>query len=84
MGLCEFTVKLLESRIVTRDGHEAAAGQVGAQRQSDAWPRRTELANEMLNEAQRTRGGEVVREDESRYLATHPAARIRPRPGAAK
>jgi outer membrane protein assembly factor BamB len=30
----------------------------------------TELANEMLNEAQRARGGEVVREDESRYRAT--------------
>ena len=29
-----------------------------------------ELANEMLNEAQRARGGDVVREDESRYLAT--------------
>ena len=30
----------------------------------------TELANEILNEAQRARGGAVVQEDESRYLAT--------------
>ena len=29
-----------------------------------------ELANEMLNEMQRDRGGEVIREDESRYLVT--------------
>jgi outer membrane protein assembly factor BamB len=29
-----------------------------------------DLANEMLNEMQRSRGGEVVKEDESRYLVT--------------
>ena len=29
-----------------------------------------ELANEMLNELQRERGGEVVRQDESRYQVT--------------
>ena len=82
-GFVQFSVKLLESRIVTRAAMKPPPAK--SVLNGNLTPGQDgELANEMLNEAQRTRGGEVVQEDESRYLATHPAARISPRPGAAK
>jgi outer membrane protein assembly factor BamB len=66
-GFILFSVKLLESRITTRAAMKPAPaksvlnGNLTVDKTAD-------LANEMLNEAQRSRGGEVVREDESRYL----------------
>ncbi len=68
-GFVQFTVKLLESRITTRDAMKpgpaksAAAGNL-------TLANTAELANEKLNELQRSRGGETVREDESRYQVT--------------
>ena len=68
-GFVEFSVKLLESRIVTR----AAMKPPPAKSVLDGnltVAKTDELSNEMLNDAQRARGGAVVQEDESRYLAT--------------
>jgi hypothetical protein len=68
-GFILFSVKLLESRITTRAAMKPAPaksvlnGNLTADKTAD-------LANEMLNEMQRSRGGEVVKEDESRYLVT--------------
>jgi outer membrane protein assembly factor BamB len=68
-GFVQFSVKLLESRMVTRDAMKAAPAKSvlnGNLTTGNA----ADLANEMLNDAQRSRGGQVEREDESRYLAT--------------
>ena len=68
-GFVLFSVKLLESRITARAAMKPAPaksvlnGNLTAGNTAD-------LANEMLNEQQRSRGGEVVQEDESRYLVT--------------
>jgi hypothetical protein len=68
-GLVEFSVKLLESRIVTRAAMKPAPAKSALDGNLTV-AKTTELANELLNDAQRDRGGAVVREDESRYLAT--------------
>lgn len=68
-GFVEFFVKLLESRIVERGAMKAAPaksvldGPVSMATSVDA-------ANEVLNEMQRSRGGDVVQEDVSRYQVT--------------
>ena len=68
-GFIQFSVKLLESRIVTRDAMKPAPAKSALDGNLTV-AKTTELANEILNDAQRSRGGQVVREDESRYLAT--------------
>jgi hypothetical protein len=68
-GFLQFSVKLLESRIVTRDAMKPAPAKSALDGNLTV-AKTTELANEMLNDAQRARGGQFVREDESRYLAT--------------
>jgi len=68
-GFLQFSVKLLESRITTRTALKPAPAK-SALNGNLTVSKTTELANEMLNEAQRARGGDVEREDESRYLAT--------------
>jgi hypothetical protein len=68
-GFVEFSVKLLESRIVTRDAMKPPPAKSVLDGNLTV-SKTTELANEILNQAQRDRGGAVVREDESRYLAT--------------
>ena len=68
-GFLQFSVKLIEAHITTRTAMKAAPAKsvlAGNLTVSQT----TELANETLNEAQRERGGDVVREDGSRYLAT--------------
>ena len=66
-GFVEFHVKLLESRIVARSamkaGKSALEGEVTAGKSM-------ELSNDMLNEMQRSNGGDVVQEDHSRYQVT--------------
>jgi len=68
-GFLQFSVKLLERRITTRAAMKSAPsksvldGNLTADKSAD-------LVNEMLNQAQRDRGGDVIREDESRYLVT--------------
>jgi hypothetical protein len=68
-GFLQFSVKLIEARITTRTAMKAAPAKSVLDGNLTV-SQTTELANEMLNESQRARGGDVVREDESRYLAT--------------
>ena len=68
-GFLQFSVKLIEARITTRTAMKAAPAKSALDGNMTV-SQTTELANEMLNEAQRSRGGEIVREDESRYQAT--------------
>jgi outer membrane protein assembly factor BamB len=68
-GFLQFSVKLIEARITTRSAMKAPPAK-SLLNGNLTVSQTTELANEMLNEAQRSRGGDVVREDESRYLAT--------------
>ena len=68
-GFILLSVKLLESRITERAAMKPAPAKPVLNGNLTA-DKSTELANEMLNEAQRARGGEVTREDESRYLVT--------------
>ena len=62
-------MKLLESRIVTRDAMKPPPAK-SVLNGNLTVAKTDELSNEILNEAQRERGGGVVQEDESRYLAT--------------
>ncbi len=68
-GFVQFSVKLLESRFVTRDAMKPAPAKSALDGNLTV-AKTAELANEMLNEMQRERGGQTIREDESRYLAT--------------
>jgi hypothetical protein len=68
-GFILFSVKLLESRITERAAMKPAPAK-SVLNGNLTVDKTAELANEMLNEAQRARGGEVVREDESRYQVT--------------
>jgi outer membrane protein assembly factor BamB len=68
-GFLRFSVRLREKRIVQRKAMKAAPaksvldGNLNVTQTAD-------VANEILNEMQRSRGGENVEEDESRYLVT--------------
>ena len=66
-GSVQFSARLLESRIVARDAMKAPpkrsvldSGDLNVTKTAD-------VANEILNEMQRNRGGNTVEEDESRY-----------------
>ncbi|HXP61972.1 MAG TPA: PQQ-binding-like beta-propeller repeat protein [Dongiaceae bacterium] len=66
-GFLQFSVRLLERRIVARStmkappAKSALNGTLSLNRTADA-------ANEILNDMQRERGGDVVQEDQSRYV----------------
>jgi hypothetical protein len=66
-GFVQYSVRLLETKVVERlamkgpPTKSALDGNVTA-------TKTTEVANEILNDMQRSRGGDIVREDESRYL----------------
>jgi hypothetical protein len=68
-GYVQFAVRLLESRIVTREAMKAPPkrsvldGDLNITKTVDA-------ANEILNDMQRSRGGNIVEEDVSRYQVT--------------
>jgi hypothetical protein len=68
-GFVEFSAKLIESRIVTREAMKPPPAK-SLLSGSLTVNKTDELSNEKLNEVQRDRGGGVVQEDESRYLAT--------------
>lgn len=68
-GLVQVSVRLLERHITTRVAMKAAPNKSLLDGNLTA-SQSAELANELLNEAQRARGGETVREDESRYRVT--------------
>jgi len=68
-GMVQLSVRLLEARIVTRAAMKAPPAK--SVLDGNLTVNKTgELANEMLNEMQRERGGAVAHEDESRYLVT--------------
>jgi outer membrane protein assembly factor BamB len=68
-GYVEFAVRLLESHIITREAMKSPPKTSvlnGNLNSSDT----AAVANEMLNEMQRSRGGDTVSEDESLYQVT--------------
>ena len=65
-GFVQLTVRLLELRIVTREAMKAPPAK-SVLNGNLTTGNSAELANELLNDAQRSRGGQVVREDQSRY-----------------
>ena len=77
-GFIDLSVRVLESRIIERSAMKAAPaksvldGNLTAGNSLDA-------SSEMLNEMQRSRGGDTVQEDQSRYQVT-----LRPPGGAAE
>jgi hypothetical protein len=75
-GFVEFAVKLLEARIIARSAMKSGSGKSGLDGDVTAG-KSMETASDMLNEMQRSNGGDVIQEDHSRYQVT-----IR-RPGAA-
>jgi hypothetical protein len=68
-GFVAFSVRLLEARIVTRSAMKPGTGKSVLDGDVTAG-KSMELATEMLNEAQRSNGGDVVQEDHSRYQVT--------------
>ena len=68
-GLVQLSVKLLEEHVVTRAAMKPPPAKSALDGNLTV-AKTGELANEMLNQMQRERGGEVVHEDESRYQVT--------------
>ncbi len=68
-GFVEFAAKLVEERMVARSAMKAPTGKSVLNGNVSAG-KSLEAANEMLNEMQRERGGDVVEEDVSRYEVT--------------
>ncbi len=68
-GFMQFSVKLLEHKVVTRSAMKPAPAK-SALEGNVTVARTAEIANEILNEIQRDRGGDTVEEDESRYQVT--------------
>lgn len=75
-GFVQFSVKLLESKIVERQAMKAPPKKSALDGEVNA-AATTAIANEILNEMQRERTGGVVRDDASRYQVTlrHPGAK---------
>jgi len=68
-GSVQFAVRLLEARMVTRKAMKDAPKK-SALEGAPTIAKTAEVANEILNEMQRERGGDTVTEDESRYHVT--------------
>jgi hypothetical protein len=66
-GFLQISVRLLESKIVQRAAMKAPPAKSALEGNVNA-SQTAEVANEILDNMQRSRGGDVVREDESRYL----------------
>jgi len=66
-GFVQFSARLLESRIVTRDAMKAPPSRSVLDSGNLNVTKTADVANEILNEMQRNRGGSTVEEDESRY-----------------
>jgi hypothetical protein len=65
-GLVQFSVRLVETKIVTREAMKAPPAK-SAMNGPATVANSAEMANEILNEMQRSRGGETIKEDQSRY-----------------
>jgi outer membrane protein assembly factor BamB len=68
-GHLEFSVRLLESKVTVRKAMKDAPAKSALDGNLTV-TKTTEVANEILNEMQRNRGGDTVTEDESRYQVT--------------
>jgi hypothetical protein len=68
-GFVEQSVKLLESHIVTRSAMKAGSGKSVLDGDVTAG-KSMDMASDMLNEMQRSNGGDLVQEDHSRYEVT--------------
>jgi hypothetical protein len=66
-GFLQFSVRLLERRIVARSTMKAPPAK-SALNGALSVNNTAEAANEILNDMQRERGGDIVQEDQSRYL----------------
>jgi hypothetical protein len=65
-GFVEFSTKMLEHRVEQRNAMKAAPAKSALEGNVSAG-KSLEIANEMLNEMQRERGGNMIEEDVSRY-----------------
>lgn len=68
-GFVELAVKLLEARIVTRSAMKPGSAKSALDGDVTAG-KSMEMSNDMLNEMQRSNGGDLVQEDHSRYEVT--------------
>ncbi len=68
-GFVQFSRRMMAEHLVTRSAMQAAPKKSALDGQVNA-AKTGEIANEILNEMQRNRGGDVVTEDESRYQVT--------------
>lgn len=68
-GNVEFSAKLLEEKIVSRAAMKAAPKNSALNGDVNV-TQSAEVANEILNDMQRSRGGDTVQEDQSRYQVT--------------
>jgi outer membrane protein assembly factor BamB len=68
-GFVEFSVRLLEKRMVARSAMKPGSGKSALDGDVTAG-KSMELATDMLNEMQRSNGGDMVEEDHSRYQVT--------------
>lgn len=68
-GYVQFSSRLIEQRLVARQAMKAPPKKSALEGQVNM-AATTEIANEILNEMQRDRGGATVLEDESRYQVT--------------
>jgi PQQ-like domain len=68
-GFVQFSSRLLEQHIVTREAMQAPPKKSVLNGDLNA-TKTTDVANEMLNEMQRNNGGDTVSEDASRYQVT--------------
>ena len=69
-GNLEFTVRLLEEKIVSREAMKAPPAKSALNSGDLNVTKTAEVANELLNERQRESGAGTVEEDESRYQVT--------------
>ena len=69
-GLLEFDVQLLQQNIVTREAMRAAPRKSALDNPTLNVSQTSDVANELLNEMQRNKGGDKVTEDDSVYQVT--------------
>jgi outer membrane protein assembly factor BamB len=69
-GLFEFSVKMLQENFVAREAMRAAPRKSALNNPNLNVSQTADVANEILNEMQRNKGGDTVTEDESRYQVT--------------
>ena len=69
-GFVQFSTKMLQENIVTREAMRAPPKKSALDDPNLNGSQTTEVANETLNEMQRNNGGDKVSEDESRYQVT--------------